>query len=118
LHDLTTEIGIHFDETTPDVPGVRYIEVAGDASKGNHELFLFQLASVIGRIKGEMNDGVVTRESALCQRPGHQHFEDWPVDHAGEVGWSFDSLLPIFVEIPFAPTLAHLLRYDDIVKAL
>jgi triacylglycerol lipase len=115
LHDLTTEIGIHFDETTPDVPGVRYINVAGDASKGSHELFLFQLAAVIGRVNKEVNDGVVTRSSAL--RKGHEHLADWPVDHAGEVGWSFDSPLPV-VEIPFFPPPAHLLRYDEIVKAL
>jgi triacylglycerol lipase len=116
LHDLTTEIGIHFDETTPDVAGIRYIEVAGDASKGGHELFLFQFASVIGKINREVNDGVVTKSSAL--RAGHQHLEDWPVDHAGEVGWSFDSPLPIVFEIPFAPTPAHLLRYDALVEAL
>jgi triacylglycerol lipase len=114
LHDLTTEVGVHFDETTPDVNGVRYIEVAGDASKGGHELFLFQLAAVIGRINGEVNDGVVTRSSALR---GHEHF-DWPVDHAGEVGWSFDSPVPIVVEVPLVPTPAHLLRYDAIVNIL
>ena len=70
LHDLTTAFGQHFDATTPDVPGVRYIEVAGDASRGGHELFLFQLAEVVGRIEGDVNDGVVTRKSALIDRRG------------------------------------------------
>ena len=117
LHDLTTEAGAHFDDTTPDAQGVRYIEVAGDASKGGHELFLFQLAAVIGKISGEVNDGVVTKSSAL--RPEREHLpDDWPVDHAGEVGWSFDSPVPIVAELPFVPTPAHLLRYDAIVSAL
>jgi triacylglycerol lipase len=116
LHDLTTEVGIHFDENTPDVKGVRYIGVAGDASKGGHELFLFQLAAVIGKINGEANDGVVTRSSAL--RAGHEHLDDWPVDHAGEVGWSFDTPVPIVAEVPLVPKPAHLLRYNAIVNAL
>jgi triacylglycerol lipase len=38
LHDLTTAFGSNFDQTTPDVPGVRYIEVAGDASRGGPEV--------------------------------------------------------------------------------
>ena len=116
LHDLTTGFGRHFDETTRDMPGVRYVEVAGDASRGGHELFLFQLAAVIGRLKGEVNDGVVTRASAL--RDGHEHLADWPVDHAGEVGWSFDSPVPIEVELPLVPAPAHFARYDAIVSAL
>lgn len=106
LHDLTTGFGAHFDESTPDVRGVRYLEVAGDASRGGHELFLFQLASVIGRINNEINDGVVTKSSAL--RNKHDHLDDWPVDHAGEVGWSF----------ALAPAPAHFNRYDAIVKVL
>jgi len=114
LHDLTTDFGTHFDETTPDLPGVRYIDVAGNAARGGHELFLFQLAAVIGRLTGEVNDGVVTKTSAL--KPHHQHLDDWPVDHAGEVGWSLDSLLP--VSIPFAGPAPHLARYDAIVDAL
>jgi triacylglycerol lipase len=116
LHDLTTEAGAHFDDTTPDAESVRYIEVAGDASKGGHELFLFQLAAVIGKINKEVNDGVVTESSAL--RPRSEHLPHWPVDHAGEVGWSLDSLLPIVAEFPFVPKPAHLLRYDAIVSRL
>ncbi len=65
LGNLTTTWCIPFDESTPDADGVRYIEVAGDASKGGNELFLFQLAATIGKLKGEVNDGVVTKSSAL-----------------------------------------------------
>jgi triacylglycerol lipase len=116
LHDLTTEVGVQFDESTPDDDGVRYVEVAGDAAKGGHELFLFQLAAVIGRLTGEVNDGVVARSSAL--REGHEHLDDWPVDHAGEIGWSFDSPLPVEFESPLIPPPPHFARYDAIVAKL
>jgi triacylglycerol lipase len=109
-------VGIRFDESTPDRDGVRYVEVAGDASRGGHELFLFQLAAVIGRLTGEVNDGVVARDSAL--RDGHEHRDDWPVDHAGEVGWSFDSPLPIEFDLPLVPPPPHLARYDAIAAGL
>ncbi len=91
LDDLTTKVCIAFDESTPDSDGVRYIEVAGDASLGGQELFLFELAAMIGNLKGEVNDGVVTLSSAL--REGHEHLGNWPVDHAGEIGWTRPSLL-------------------------
>jgi triacylglycerol lipase len=116
LHDLTTAVCVGFDESTPDSNGVQYIEVAGDASQGGHELWLFQLAAVIGRLTGEVNDGVVARSSAL--RAGHEHLDDWPVDHAGEVGWSFASPLPVEVELPLIPQPPHFARYDAIVAGL
>lgn len=116
LNDLTTEVGIRFDESTPDDGGVRYIEVAGDASLGGHELFLFQLAAIIGQLTGEANDGVVARSSAL--REGHEHLDDWPADHAGEIGWSFASPIPEEIEVPFLPPPPHFARYDAIVAML
>ena len=116
VHDLTTEVGVRFDESTPDSEGVRSVEVAGDASQGGHELFLFQLAAIIGRLTGEVNDGVVARSSAL--RDGHEHLADWPVDHAGEVGWSFDTPLPIEFDLPLVPPPPHFARYDAIIAGL
>jgi triacylglycerol lipase len=65
LRDLTTAIGTRFDDATPDVPGVRYIEVAGDASLGGQELLLFRLSAAIGQLTGES-----TTESS----PGRQRF--------------------------------------------
>jgi triacylglycerol lipase len=117
LHDLTTAAAKEFDETTHDVPGVTYINVAGDASQGSHELLLFHLAAVIGRLKGETNDGVVTKSSAL--HPRHKHLNhDWPVDHAGEVGWSLDSPVPVEIELPFLPTSAHLQRFEALLPLI
>jgi triacylglycerol lipase len=116
LHDLTTAVCQQFDAATADAPGVRYLEVAGNASLAGHELLLFDLAAEIGRLHGQINDGVVTRTSAL--RPGREHLDDWPVDHAGEIGWTLSTPLPIIADPP--PVLAppHLARYDRIVSIL
>jgi triacylglycerol lipase len=114
LRDLTTAVGSQFDDATPDSDGLRYIEVAGDASQESNELLLFKLAAAIGKIRGELNDGVVTKSSAL--RPGREHLDDWPVDHAGEIGWSLDpKSLFRFTQPLFAPA-EHLARYDAIVS--
>ncbi len=112
LHDLTTEVCAAFDDSTRDAPTVRYINVAGDASKGS-ELLLFHLAAAIGNLTGEINDGVVTKSSAL--RAGNQHIDDWPVDHAGEIGWSTALLIPFHRQKAIAE---HLARYDAIVALL
>ncbi len=128
LSDLTTKAGIPFDESTGDVAGVSYIEVAGDASQDGDGLLLFDLAAEIGNITKETtNDGVVTKSSALRQVKGHQHLANWPVDHAGEIGWSKGSPVPIepgLSRLPLADKLlsaaakAHLARYDAIVALL
>ncbi|MCX7097810.1 MAG: hypothetical protein NTV43_07905 [Methylococcales bacterium] len=111
LYEMGTEAGCHFDDTTPDVEGVRYIEVAGDAAKGGNAQMLFKLSAAISKLSHEVNDGVVTRRSALCERPGHQHLDDWPIDHAGQVGWDLDSIRP-FMSPP------QLKRYLAIVDML
>ena len=124
LHDLTTEGGQQFDRDTPDAKGVRYIEVAGDATKGK-ESILFTLAAKIGSITNEINDGVVTKSSAL--RADHQHLDDWPVDHGGEIGWGLDSPAPLefklwLSKLPILSGLSHLpphlARYEAIIAML
>jgi triacylglycerol lipase len=118
LIDLTTEVATAAMAATADAPGVRYVDVAGDASRGSTTLALFHVAAAIGGITGEVNDGVVTRRSALVA--GHRHLPDWPVDHAGEIGWGYEFPLP--AAWPFAglwpPARAHFARYDAIVQAL
>ena len=116
VQDLTTKACKEFNQKTPDIQGVRYINVAGDASKTSHELALFQLAAMIGRLTGEVNDGVVTRSSALRDR--NEHLGDWPLDHAGEIGWIVKSVAGVPVPILFPPPTEHLARYDAIVDLL
>jgi triacylglycerol lipase len=111
LHDLRTDVCKHFDAATTDVARVRYIEGTGDAS-GARQLFLFQLTNAILQLKGDVNDGLVTKTSAL--RIGHTHLPDWPVDHAGEIGW----FPPAIGSVPFVPPQSHFARYDAIVNML
>lgn len=86
LRDLTTARATLFNATTPNEPGIRYIAIAGDAQRAAHELLLFDVAAALGNLKSDINDGVVTKSSAL--RQGYEHFEDWPADHLGEIGWT------------------------------
>jgi len=122
--DLTTQRCSDFDARTKNVKSVRYIEIAGDASEA-HKSLLFDLAAEIGKIHG-INDGVVAKTSALHEQ-GTEHLPDWPTDHGGEIGWSFDSPVPIVERSPLLPHLelpllpaasAHLQRYDAIVALL
>jgi triacylglycerol lipase len=116
LEDLTTAKCAEFNADTPDVAAVRHIAVAGDAAKSRQELLLFQLAAAIGNLTGEVNDGVVTRSSAL--REGYEQLEDWPTDHAGEVGWSLDSIRLPGSELLHIPPPPHLAWFDAIVSML
>jgi triacylglycerol lipase len=113
LHDLTIEVCTQFDIDTPDDPRVHYINIAGDASQDRDQLLLYQLTAAICHMTGEPNDGVVTRSSAL--RENHTHFPDWPVDHAGEIGWTKALLKPWRGKEAFEK---HLARYDAIIAML
>jgi len=115
VHDLTADSCKQFNIDTPDVDGVRYLEIAGDAPQDGSELLLYDLAAQIGKIKGP-NDGVVTVESA--QRPGRELFATWPIDHAGEIGWS-KAILNVLHPFKAAEAFKeHLARYDAIVAAI
>lgn len=120
LRDLTTDVASAAMAATRDEPGVRYVDVAGDASRGSTTLALFHVAAAVGQMTGEINDGVVTRRSALV--PGHQHLPDWPVDHAGQIGWGYELPLPVgWLQtgvFNWPPARQHLQRYDAVVAAL
>jgi triacylglycerol lipase len=117
LHDLTTARVAEFNRKTAKVAGPRYIAIAGNAALGAHELLLFQLASVVGQQTGQVTDGVVTRASAL-PAGYEQPFDDWPVDHAGEVGWTLPLVSADLPSLPFAPEPKHFARYDEIASLL
>jgi triacylglycerol lipase len=115
VHDLTTDSCRQFNIDTPDVDGVRYFEIAGDAPQDGSELLLYDLAAAIGKLKGP-NDGMVTVESA--QRPGRQLFAIWPVDHSAEIGWSKTILNVLHPLKAMEAFKEHLARYDAIVAAV
>lgn len=120
LRDLTTARALEFDVESPHVEGPRYIAIAGDAKRADHELFLFTVADAIGKLpRHEINDGVVTKSSALRER--YEHLDDWPTDHAGEIGWTFppvpaSELGPIRRLFFRAPP--HFARFDELVSRL
>jgi triacylglycerol lipase len=116
MHDLTTDACRQFNIDTPDMNDrVKYFEIAGDTPQDTSEFLLFDLAAEIGKIKGP-NDGVVTVESA--QRPGRKLFATWPVDHAGEIGWSKAILNVLHPFRAMEAFKEHLARYDAIVAAI
>lgn len=112
LHDLTTRVATQRDSETHDVRGVRYLYVAGDMTQpGAHRSVAFQSIARVFELAAP-NDGVVTLHSAT--RGGtRQPVAVWPTDHAGEVGWNFDRLLPIGVPLS---DRSHLPRYEQLVR--
>lgn len=106
LSDLTPENAQIFDQETAEASGVRYFSVAGVI--GPYSSLFFRALSEL--IPGT-SDGVVPYESAHKTSEGWVALEDWPVDHAGQIGW-FDLLTPegIFNE--------HLQRYLNLVAQL
>ena len=112
LHCLTTGYAATFNP--PDAPNVKYFEIAGDAALGGHELLFYELAQDVLRVTHQVNDGVVTKDSAL--RAGHNHLQDWPVDHPGEIGWTLDTLVPVPWDAQ--PRAAHFDRYEKLIPLL
>src|ERR1051326_663341 len=115
LRNLTTDSCRQFNQETPDVDGVRYLEIAGTAPKDGSELLLLNLAAKIGKIHGD-NDGVVTVESAV--RPNRERFAVWPVDHLGEIGWSTATIDVLRPQRRREAVNEHLKRYDAIITAI
>jgi triacylglycerol lipase len=119
LGDLTTNAAKTFNHNTQDVDGVHYLNIAGNAALGTKSFF-YALGTEIAKLGYGINDGVVPRSSALYT--GHTHLPDWPVDHAGEIGWSTDILFPILNILPInaIPSGAkeHFDRYDNVLAAL
>jgi triacylglycerol lipase len=114
LHDLTTASAKAFDQATPDVPGVRYLHVAGDTSLPDAQCSAaFRAIQELFRVP-RPNDGVVTVDSAT--RGGTRHADlILPADHAGEIGWNLDHPIPANLSL-IAPR--HFPAYDEIVRML
>jgi pimeloyl-ACP methyl ester carboxylesterase len=114
LHDLTTAVALQRDAQMVDNRAVRYLYVAGDmmAPDARPSLAFRTIETVFGL--GRPNDGVVTVDSAT--RGGTRPlFATWPVDHAQEVGWNLDLLVP--AGLPLSDT-SHFARYEALVRAV
>lgn len=81
FHDLTREKCRKFNESVPDVPGVRYFSVAANHDGNGPEWTLPY--GIVYKEEGP-NDGVVSVESA---RHGHV-IDVWDGDHFSLINWS------------------------------
>ena len=82
FHDLTVESCARFNETVPDVPGVRYASVAGVCDRPNLGPHWWLPAQIVGRAEGP-NDGVVSLRSATWG----ERCDVWSADHLNLVNW-------------------------------
>ncbi len=82
FQDLTTWSCERFNQQVPDVPGVKYLSVAGDCSGQWLGMPWCIPYAIVKRHEGP-NDGVVSVESA---RHG-EYFEIWRGDHLNLVNW-------------------------------
>jgi triacylglycerol lipase len=82
FHDLTLDAGRRFNETVPDVPGVRYVSVAGVCERPLLGAQWWLSAAIVGRAEGP-NDGIVSVASAAW---GERN-DIWNADHLNLVNW-------------------------------
>jgi triacylglycerol lipase len=112
LQDLRTRSSPH----DPDVPDVRYLEIACDATLDPSSSPLFNLTRAIGQLSHERSDGVVTLASATGA--GRDAEQIWPVDHGGAIGWPSGQWgLSVVGAVLQAPA-GHLQRYAGLLKLL
>ncbi len=91
LHSLTTTGATQLSQSCSDPAGIHRFSVVG--APPSHLWWPaspFTLLSRSQLFAGQPNDGLVTHLSA--QWPGFTPLPDWPVDHAGLVGWGMLSL--------------------------
>lgn len=80
--ELTTESCRQFNESTPDVPGVRYYSVAGICEQDWLNARWRMASRIVGRVEGP-NDGVVSVTSATWG----ERTDIWSGDHLNLVNW-------------------------------
>ena len=80
--ELTTECCRQFNESTPDVPGVRYYSVAGVCEEHWLNAGWRWASRLVGRIEGP-NDGIVSVASATWG----ERTDIWAGDHLSLVNW-------------------------------
>jgi triacylglycerol lipase len=82
FYDLTTERCRRFNEEVRDVPGVRYLSVAGHCERSNLGLALRLPSRIVQNIEGP-NDGIVSVSSAAYG----ERCDMWEADHLNLVNW-------------------------------
>ena len=85
LKDLTQKEAKKFDLKTVSIQGIMYFSIDGTNQTDQGSLFFKGLG--MESLIGEANDGVVSFESANKVDDRWIALKQWPVDHAGLIGW-------------------------------
>jgi triacylglycerol lipase len=109
VNDLSEQGAAILNEICPDVPHIRYLEIAGTGRAGPIPTSLLLSPTYLFVFAKEgTNDGVVSRHSAQRARP---LFASWAGDHTDLVGHDLNGPTPLSV-----PKFNYLTAYDDIVR--
>jgi triacylglycerol lipase len=109
INDLSEQGAAILNETCPDVPHIRYLEIAGTGRAGPIPTSLLMAPTYLFVYAKEgANDGVVPLNSAQRDRP---LFASWAGDHLDLVGHDLNGPTPLSV-----PQFNYLAAYEDIVR--
>lgn len=98
---------------------IKFYTIAGNPTlTGGDFSKMFRLAARIGGINQIPNDGVVTVQSATYQSPPWNNLPDWPVDHAGLIGWFELSIFDIFTGRQKKAYRNHIERYHALIELI
>jgi triacylglycerol lipase len=109
INDLSEQGAALLNQQCPDVPHIRYLEIAGTGRDGLIPTSLL-LAPTYAFVhaKAGTNDGVVPLISAQRDRP---LFASWAGDHNDLVGHDLDGPTPLSV-----PKFDYLAAYADVIR--
>jgi triacylglycerol lipase len=109
MNDLSEQRAAILNTTCPDVPHIRYLEIAGTGRAGSIPTSLLMAPTYLFvREKAGANDGVVPVSSAQRDRP---LFASWAGDHNDLIGHDLNGPTP-----SSAPKFDYLAAYEDIVR--
>jgi len=109
INDLSEQGAALLNQQCPDVPRIRYLEIAGTGRAGPIPTSLpLAPTYVFVQATAGVNDGVVPLSSAQRDRP---LFASWAGDHNDLIGHDLDGPTPLSV-----PKFDYLAAYDDVVR--
>ena len=111
INDLSGPAAKTFNNTYPDVPGIKYLEIAGVGRAGDAPTsLLLRAVHEYVRSREGANDGVVSESSA--RRSGRECWS-WQADHMDMIGHDLDRPTP-----GTRTTFPYLAKYEEIVRAI
>ena len=109
INDLSEQGAALLNEQCPDVPHIRYLEIAGTGRDGPMPTSLLLAPTYLYvQAKAGVNDGVVPLSSAQRDRP---LFASWAGDHNDLIGHDLNGPTPLST-----PQFDYLAAYEDIIR--